>query len=469
VVRTLRGRAPIIAVVLATSLQAIGKAGAIGDSDGWWHFRTGKLILETHRIPRRDPYSWTAAHANWHPNAWLSDVFYALLRRAGGLPAIAVFRAVFVIAFGLAIYWLAREYRSRPWPAAVMAIGSALVITPFIAERPQLFSFLLLPAAIVLARRALNGANVDFAGLLVLIAAWANIHGVFVTGIAVIAAIAGGRVLHRRRVARAVLVVAGCIIAGLATPFGWGSYSYALHVRSVSGPIQEWRHFHVGDPRDQAIAVVAVLAALAMVRTKRYRRWDCVAPVALLAVATLDAIRNGPLLVTVAAPEIALGLSSFRVPRLRAAMAQRKVPAAIGLLIAWVALTVSAVQNATQPGRVDRAVFPVQAVRTLPTGCRLLNEYDLGGYVIDRRWPPVLVSQDGRNDLYGLRGKNRVLAQSAVLHNRNHARAWLDRYHVNCVLAHRDRPLVRVLARDPRWRVAVDEHAGVLLIRVKPA
>ena len=25
----------------------------------------------------------------------------------------------------------------------------------------------------------------------------------------------------------------------------------------------------------------------------------------------------------------------------------------------------------------------------------------LGGFVIDRRWPEVLVSQDGRNDLYG--------------------------------------------------------------------
>jgi len=455
--------------VLATSLQAMGKSGAIGDSDGWWHFRTGELILHTHRVPRRDPFSWTAHNAAWHPNAWLTDVLLAVLRRVGGLPAIAIARGAFVIAFAFALYMLARESGSLAWPAAVVAVPATLAINPFVAERPQLVSFLLLPLAIRLVRHALRGSNHALVGLVALMALWSNLHGVYVTGIVVVCAIAGGVAWHRRVFARPALIVFGSVVAGLANPFGAGSYSYALHVRSVSGPIQEWRHFHVGDPRDQVLALIAVIALAGMARTKRIRRLDIAVPVALLALATADAIRNGPLLVVVAAPEIAVALSSVRAPRLRAAFAPRKGPVAVGLLLAWVALAFGGAPNVAHAGDVDHDVFPPRAVKAIPDGCRLLNEYDLGGYVIDRRWPDVLVSQDGRNDLYGLEGENRVFAQADVVRNRKGAAAWLDRHHVNCVLAHRRRALARRLAHDPAWTPVVVDRAGVLLTRVPKA
>ncbi|HEV8298683.1 MAG TPA: hypothetical protein VGQ20_15360, partial [Acidimicrobiales bacterium] len=151
-------RGPRIALALALVFEALGRAGSIGDSDGWWHFRTGKLILATHAVPRTDPYSWTAPGERWHPNAWLSDTVYALVRRAGGLAGIAWLRTLFVPAFGLALHGLARVRGARPWPSAVVAAVGTLAIYPFVAERPQLFSFLLLPAVIVVTERALSGS-----------------------------------------------------------------------------------------------------------------------------------------------------------------------------------------------------------------------------------------------------------------------------------------------------------------------
>ncbi len=131
----------------------------------------------------------------------------------------------------------------------------------------------------------------------------------------------------------------------------------------------------------------------------------------------------------------------------------------VGLLVAWVVVAVPLLPSLAHSGRAGDDV-PVLATDAIPAGCRLLNEYELGGFVIDRRWPEVLVSQDGRNDLYG---PERLQHQEAILDGTSPDE--VDRFGADCVLLHADRPLAAALAASDRWERAVVEGATALFVR----
>ena len=78
-------------------------------------------------------------------------------------------------------------------------------------------------------------------------------------------------------------------------------------------------------------------------------------------------------------------------PELRRWATQRAPAIVTGLGIAALILAVHQVPELQKAG--DPALlFPESLVTAIPSDCRLLNEYDLGGFVIYRRWPEVLVS-----------------------------------------------------------------------------
>src|SRR5579872_4201309 len=72
------------------------------DSDAGWHIRAGEHILDSGALPSTDPYSFTRAGQPWFEWEWGADVAAALVHRAGGLPAVAIFFSS-VIAAGI---WL---------------------------------------------------------------------------------------------------------------------------------------------------------------------------------------------------------------------------------------------------------------------------------------------------------------------------------------------------------------------------
>jgi hypothetical protein len=103
-------------------------------------------------------------------------------------------------------------------------------------------------------------------------------------------------------------------------------------------------------------------------------------------------------------------------------------------------------------------------VAAVPAGCRLLNEYTVGGYVIWYR-PDVPVSQDGRNDVYG---KHLLQQQRDVLTAKptpDASLAQLDRWGVDCAIVRPDRPTAIALGGDRRWRKVLSEEAGTLFVR----
>jgi hypothetical protein len=424
------------------------------DSDGWWHLSDGELILDRGRLPARDPFSWTAAGKSWRLDTWLFDVMVAGLKRLSGRGVVVALTLSMFVALGFMCYLLARRSGARPWASVAAVIPAALFVTPNVAERAQMVSYLLFAVTIIVVRRALAGSNRALVGLALLFVLWVNVHLAFVAGVLLVGLVAGGVAVTTRQIARPAIVVAVALGAGLLNPYGVGAYTAALHVRAASWMINEWRHVNPFIPGDLALLALVVLAGWSMYRTGRWRQLDSLLPIVVFFALTVDAVRNGPFLLVLIVPELALAFSALAIPPLRArALAHGS---ALG-----VAIVVLSGLGSLPLRDVDDHVYAVRSVAAIPAGCRVLNEYRQGGYIIYRRWPTVRVSQDGRNDLYGA---EELVAQQSVLAAKPGWRRWLTRHHVDCVLARPTRPIVSRL-QAMGWSRAAEDPSGVLLLR----
>lgn len=328
-----------------------------------------------------------------------------------------------------------------------------------IAERPQVLSYLLFAGALLLADRALRGSNGATVGLATLIVCWANVHLAFSLGVALVVLIAVGRAIHDRRWRRPMVVAVAAGLAGLCTPHGIGGYTAALAVRNTSSVIQEWRHIDLTRPHDLGVVLLILLTLVAMARTGRWRRLDCVLPVCALIALTVDSMRQEAFLALVIAPELALGLSSFPVKTLRGRNLMRARALWHGAVVGLVIVIAVSLVEVTRFRGTPATFYPVDATAAIPDGCRLLNEYVFGGYITDERWPDVLVSQDGRNPL-----EQDFERQEEVLDGRAGAMEWIDDNGVDCALVRPDRPIVGQL-RTRGWRRVATDPSAVLLVR----
>jgi len=465
------------------------------DSDTPWHLAEGQLLLRRWgqgdwEIGRRDTFSWTARGLSWQPNSWGFDALMAAVYDVGGWAGIALFR-VALLAGLVGLAWIfSRRSGAGGWArAGAVWIGVVLVI-PTGAMRPQLASFLLVLAGLELTARILGDQRSSAAtapppggsvraprpgpsvgarivALAVIIAIWSILHGAVILGVAMIAAACAGHAVDTRTWRRPALVGLVAFGASCMSPLGVGVWTYALRTGGESRRqgIEEWQppSLHRADD----VGIVLFLLLVIVWAVWRYRSekkslpWALVVPSALATALTFVAVRNATFAVLACVPLLAalLEAAGAALGRRRWAPPVRSGPALAAMTIG--ALLAGAIQTgefSLSPDPLGSPRYPSVAAAALPSGCRLLNEYHFGGYLILVR-PEIPVSQDGRNDLYGT---ERLADQEQLFNTGDPVKAAseLDRLGITCVLAEPSRPLDRALARDPAWiRVAADAKA----------
>ena len=442
----------IVSLVALISWLTVAKVGALIDSDLWWHLAAGDWIREN-GIPRTDPFSWTAADQPWQPNSWMADVVMSWVRDSFGLSAISIGRALVVPAVALAIWWWCRTNEA----SQVASVGTAAVLTvavaPFIVERPAVLGMLLIVPALVLASKSPSTSRLVW--IASTFALWANLHGSVVVGVAVVGLLALGAAIHQHRLSDLITPIVA-FGATLLNPYGFAVYTHTLVVREASASIDEWQPLALSDSagRIYALVILVVVGALAL----RRKRDDLALafPTLALALGTIMSVRTAAIFLVVAAPLVALGVGWIADRLTIKRYEGRPHPVAVAAILGSLAVAALSSGTIADVGSVDRA-FSADLVDAIPDDCRLLNEYTLGGFVIDRRYPQIAVSQDGRNDLYGAieiqRQTDLVLGSST---------AALAESGIDCVLLEDGRPLARSLELDPAWRQSADDHGTSL-------
>jgi len=180
------GRNAVAAVVALSAIFLVTSFNRLNHTDLWGHLSFGRWIVEHGTLPGSDPFRCFAPTEHFLNAPWLSQVLGYGWHRAFGLEGLVLAHAALITLTAMGLMLALRGRRvSLGWAvaAAVTAYLLALPITGTI--RPQLFGMLGF-AATLWAIARLPSRNHPLAWLPVLFALWANLHGSFAMGLAVL-------------------------------------------------------------------------------------------------------------------------------------------------------------------------------------------------------------------------------------------------------------------------------------------
>lgn len=390
-----------IATLVGCTLAAASATFPVGDSDLYWHLATARETL-ANGLVRTDVFSWTARGAALGTDQWLGQLVLHAGYSAGSWLGVLAIRSV-AVALLVGCIAAAALIRRPGAPVVALAVAvPAIVLSRFLwTERPELFGTVCFAALVLLLQLPGRTPLYLMAGLLVL---WANLHGSFALGAALVMLVSAHGLISDRPQRRGYTVaVIGAALALVLTPAGLGTLTApGIHLFDPPRQIQEWA---LPDPTTPAGALWAlvlglVIAVASLSGPGRARDVIVIVPVALL---SLLAIRHTPLFAIAAVPYLAAHLpDAARALGARiglagdvAAGAHRRPPAALDVAIALsgIALLVGAI--AIAPREPDEAGFPTAALGELRSGPGLFAQYDWGGWLIWRA-PRTPVFVDGR-------------------------------------------------------------------------
>jgi hypothetical protein len=301
-------------------------------------------------------------------------------------------------------------------------------------------------------------------------ALWANLHGGYLLGLALVAPFAAEAVAAAADRAAALrawgLFAAASLAAALLTPFGLSGLAYPLQVMGMHGLplIAEWRPADFSRTGPLEIALLASLFVM-LSRGVRIPPWRLLLLLALMHLA-LHQTRQQIVLALAAAMLLAepLGEALGAGPRPEPALGARRAVAALGLAAA---LLLAGLRAALPVVRGDGLTSPASALAQVPPQLAtrpVFNSYGFGGYLIWRGVRPFI---DGRGDMYG-----DAFLEPAVDAERGDPAALaaiLTRWNVAWTLLSPGDAANAVLDRTPGWRRTYADRYAVVHVREAPA
>ncbi len=451
-----------LAVALGVFTLTLWAPQVFNDSDTWWHVAAGQLMLDRHAVLHADPFSWTFAGKPWITLEWLSEVLFAGAFNLGGWGGVQLATA---LAAGSAAGLLARH--AGRWttglPQICLLIGGLSLCASHLLARPHVLAWPVLDmwAAEIVVARAEDRAPRWIA--LPLMTLWANLHGSFLFGLALVAPFALEALIAAPAIARMRTAIrwsgfglaAGA--AALITPHGVDGVLHPIRLMtmtSLSG-IGEWRPI---DLTTFSPIEVCVPAAIGFILLRRMR----IPPLRLGLLLALTGLalqhnRHEQLLGFIGVLLLAAPLGAVTDPP----------PSRLHLPAVWLAAGAAGLVLLLAVGRLatpyhwsDSAGRPVQALASVPDDVRatpVLNAFPFGGWLIGHG---VKTFIDSRADLYGdtaLQAYLRLADGDRTLL----ARTLADRP-IGWALVATGSPLDRAMAAQPGWtRTHVDRWAVV--------
>lgn len=461
---SLRRRVPIAWVQLGIPLTVLAALSLVKtvDPDFWWHLRTGRLIFES-GIPRHDPFSWTAAGKAWVTHEWLSEaIIYAVQSTLGYAGNVVVFGLAMVAALGF-MYALGRRLGVGTKPLVILAGLAVLVLIRFVTVRPQEFTWLLFAVFVYVLQRHDEGDAMPLWVLPPLMALWVNLHLGFVYGLIAVAIwmlVQIGRHLRAPTSGlRTPLLVGGaCLLATFVNPNGpailWYPARYLFEGRAERSLIMEWQRPDFTSPMMAPISATIILLGIALISRRRPFLWLLSIVVVVL---SLQAVRNVPFAVLLLFPVVGSAAAGRWKMASRAKDSALTLPTAVGVTMVAVVtatlLMVAGMRGATISGwNASDDGYPAGGAAFLAgehPGARLFNDYDWGGYLINRLYPVVPVFVDGRADVYG----SEILGDYVrIIKAEEGWDALLSQYGAEVVMIPRDSDLAGALRSSGLWQ-----------------
>lgn len=398
-------------------LGPLGRGNHASD-DLWGKLSIPAVWFATGSFPYADRFSYTAWGAPWTDHEWLSGVLFYGALALGGDAGLSVLKAAMIGLMIAGALWTARLQRlSVLWPTGLLLLGLPVLYTGLAATgRPQLFTFCLFPALLAFLEHVrLSGRHRRLLLVPLLGVFWANAHGGFIAGLAMVFCYALGEALRGKAWKPYLLSALGWAAATAANPYGFGYWRYLAFALTLPRPgITEWNAVVLAGTRDWELKLSILSAAgailLALQRGLSGRRawrelpWPQILALLASFYQAFRAVKLAPLGVLSTACCVP-ALLVWALPKLREDPLDKTPSAlpALGLAAAalWALGCWYDMKPRLQPWvvQVKNADVPVEAVRFLQDsgGCgNLWTPFEAGEFAFWRLYPRFRVSMDGR-------------------------------------------------------------------------
>lgn len=270
----------MVSVLFGGALFCFLSRRPLWHTDLWGHLAYGRLIWQTGSLPKTEPLMPLARGVPFVDTAWLSQLIGFGIHTVWGVAGLQfLYAASITLVIGLFL-WQCYRRTHNVW---LSLSGSLLFLwvnwEHLLIARPQLAGLICFVCSWgLLTRRRWCRSNCVVIPLL--FALWANLHGSFVVGLAVLGAFCVGRVydlLRRtgrlqavvtdRRVRRLVLLTAFAGLAVLVNPYGWRLYPSVLTLPAHPNlaDLVEWQPLTIRMHQGRA-AMAAALILVAIYR-----------------------------------------------------------------------------------------------------------------------------------------------------------------------------------------------------------
>ena len=430
----------------------------MGDNSALTHLATGRLVLDE-GIPRRDPFSFTAAGEPWVVYSWLASTGMALAEKAAGANGIQLARAALTCALAVLAWRLTRPAGSLA--GRIIAVTVVLVVgTSAWSERP-LLPALVFMAVLVLMAESDRGSPWLLAPVMWL---WVNVHGSFPLGLVYLVVRLLGRRIDGNPPGRLPALLGAAMVGTLAggiNPLGPRLLVFPLELlgrHDLLERVTEWRSPNFSRPPNLALLAGLLLALFLCSRRRSFE--DGLVALVFGAAACL-AVRNSPVATLVITPVLARGLAGLGTIRGEGRSGFTGVAAA-SLAVVAVVVTASALQGP----EYDLDKYPVGQVAWMEDrglfDRRVAAQDFVGNFLIVRHGEDANVFFDDRFDMYP---RPVIKDAVALLDGREGWQRRLDTYGVDVVLWQRSQPLAGLVALDDGWRVMKRDPGWIVAVR----
>jgi hypothetical protein len=488
------------------------------DPDLGWHLADGRYFLEHRTIPRLDMLSHSMSDYPWIAHEWLTDIiFFWIYNNFGFWPLVIIFSLISSAAFLLAASAIFAKIEYR----IIAALIGALASVPIIGVRPQVITLFGLGLIIFLLfnwRRTINYKMIFWLPLIFLF--WANLHGGFVIGLAVLFLflfleimkflyqkiplwkpflifssrlsnkIWLGRfvkylfniswlrkeVLSKQLLKKLSLIFLISLLATLVNPYGIGIYREIYNTFSqtqagayVKEHIGEWQKITSANTMSHFFIIYVIfLGFLVLLNIKRLDSTLVVFALFFLYPA-FSSWRNMPVYIVITLP---LWVSSMQnlVGQTLSSMVRSKLVIFLLLLatgfIVWqrgneTFLLVNSPEKAAKAGN-----YPYGAVQYIKQHLdqfsgNMFNEYNWGGY-LTWQLPEEKVFIDGRMAIWQLPGRNPFEDHDNFLSGKMNYSQFIKKYDIDWALIFPQRVVSYILV-DDGWQILYQDEISIIL------
>jgi hypothetical protein len=433
-----------------------------------------------------DTYSFTAAGKAWIAHEWLSEVMLYLLYKSGGIILTTLFFTVLVLAaFTLTI--LRIEDKSNLYAVGGALFLGALMSTPVLWPRPQVFTILYTSIFLFLLDRYVKTGKIKFLIFLpIIMLLWVNQHGAFIVGLALIGIFIGATGLDKlislirqkgklkelfdKRVWTLMVALVVCTLVTLINPNGIRMLVYPF--QTVNDPSlqqfnQEWASpdFH---ERTWIPLAVMYLGLIGFgLRSKRSISTTNIILCVVFGYMALSALKHVVLFALVAIPVLSDQISSIIPHRVEASRKDRIIkPFSLVILVGAIFMFWNAFTTLEKKQElVNRDRFPVEAVNYMTENQingRIFNSYNWGGYMIWNLYPDYKVYIDGRCDMYGADFVNHYVD---IYFAKPGWQSSLDKEDIDYVLVEQGTYLSAALQQEDNYHLVYQDDVSVLYSR----